>query len=232
MTLNMRWIAFFLLLLNLGLFTWYMATPPSESGTGIAGEDRAGQGRRLVMISEASPGALPAAEAASASISSVTAQEQHCTLIGPFPQIYRGQDIVQRLKALQIQGDLREIEMQGQMRYWVFLPPLHSRREAFNKLRELQAQGIDSYVIPKGTLADGISFGIFSERARAELLTEELTSKGIGAKFREEPQIYLERWIVLMPGAAERLAAEFWQQLGEEYPELGRRHNLCSEVTG
>lgn len=228
----MRWIAFFLLLLNLGLFAWYMATPPPGDRSGIASKSEAGQGQGLVLISEASPGSLSAAEVVSVPIPAATSQEQHCTLIGPFPQAYRGQDIVQRLGALQIQGALREIEMQGQMRYWVFLPPLSSRREAFNKLRELQAQGIDSYVIPKGTLADGISFGIFSERARAELLTEELTSKSIGAKFREEPQIYLERWIVLMPGAAERLAAEFWQQLGEEYPELGRRQNLCSEVAG
>jgi hypothetical protein len=139
---------------------------------------------------------------------------------------------VQRLRALQVDAVLREIEMTGQMRYWVFLPPLDSRREAFRKLRELQAAGVDSYVIPKGSLADGISFGIFSELERAESLAGELREKGFPAQTKEEPQSYLELWVVLPPGGGELLAEDFWEPLQLEYPELDRRQNLCGEVRG
>ncbi|WP_238152112.1 SPOR domain-containing protein [Microbulbifer sp. A4B17] len=158
--------------------------------------------------------------------------EQLCTLLGPFAEEYRGEDLLQRIQSLQVKAELREIEMQGQMRYWVYLPPLSSRREAYNRLRELQSQGIDSYVIPKGALENGISFGIFSERTRAESHTADLKGRGVSAQFKEEPQTYMERWIVMPPGSAESLATEFWRQLQNEYPDLDRRPNLCSEVLG
>ncbi|GAA5446233.1 hypothetical protein Misp06_04447 [Microbulbifer sp. NBRC 101763] len=227
----MRWIALFLLILNLGVFAWFMAASPANDGTvSVVSPGRGTEIQEIVLVSEISPEQLPPVEEETAPLATEVSGEQLCTLIGPFPEEYLGKDIVERLSALQVSASLREIQMQGQMRYWVFLPPLNSRREAFNRLRELQAQGIDSYVIPKGALADGISFGIFSERERAEGLAEELAEKGIGAQFREEPQTHMERWIMLAPGQAERLAGEFWQHLQEEHPKLDRRRNLCSEV--
>ena len=46
--------------------------------------------------------------------------------------------------------------------YRVFLPPLTSREAAAAKLREIRARGVrDVAVIDDGTLANGISFGIF-----------------------------------------------------------------------
>ncbi|WP_237060405.1 hypothetical protein [Microbulbifer sediminum] len=153
-----------------------------------------------------------------------------CTLVGPFEESFQGEDVIQRLRALQVQAELRDVEVEGQMRYWVYLEPLGSRREAFNKLRELQAAGVDSYVIPKGSLTHGISFGIFSEPDRAKILQEELRAEGIDAQMREEPQMYAEQWVVLAPGAAQDLAEDFWSQLQLDYPGLDRRQNLCAEL--
>jgi len=227
----MRWIALFLLLLNLGVYAWFAASASTAAdATRATGASRDTDVREIILVTEMASAQLSPVEEVSTPVSVDVSSEQLCTLIGPFPEEYQGQDIVQRLLALQVSATLREIEMQGQMRYWVYLPPMHSRREAFNRLRELQAQGIDSYVIPKGTLADGISFGIFSDRGRAESLAAELVAKGIGAQSREEPQTHMERWIILAPGQVEHLAGEFWQQLQEEHPELDRRRNLCSEV--
>ncbi|MFC6634486.1 hypothetical protein [Microbulbifer taiwanensis] len=232
----MRWILLALLLANIALFAWFQTGGrPSAPGVESIPAASVEGGERIQLVREVPPDRLQEVvepqkpqprerEPASA--------EQLCSLIGPFEEEYQGQDIVERLLALQVDGSLREIEMEGQMRYWVFLAPLGSRREAFNKLRELQAAGVDSYVIPKGSLTNGISFGIFSELDRAELLAAELQARGVAARTREEPQTYLERWIVLPPGAAERLAEDFWVQLQLEYPELDRRQNLCSEVEG
>ncbi|SHG17650.1 hypothetical protein SAMN04487965_3437 [Microbulbifer donghaiensis] len=234
----MRWIVLALLFINIGVFTWFEldgrpAAKPVSSGAKPVAE----AGERIALVAEVSPDQLAAARAAPKPApverqSAPPSAGQLCTLLGPFAEEYQGQDIVERLQALQVDGDLREIEMAGQMRYWVFLEPLNSRREAFRKLRELQSAGVDSYVIPKGSLANGISFGIFSELDRAESLVAELRDQGVDARSREEPQTYLERWIVLEPGAAGRLAESFWEQLQSEYPELDRRQNLCSEVKG
>ncbi|WP_444923524.1 SPOR domain-containing protein [Microbulbifer sp. DLAB2-AF] len=229
----MRWIALFLILLNFGVFAWFVGTSTSDKERIRVADKRAEvQVQSIALVNEISPQELSPLPMAPMSPAKASSTEQLCTLLGPFAEESLGEAIVQRLKSLQVSAVLRDVEMQGQMRYWVFLPPLNSRREAYNRLRELQAQGIDSYVIPKGALADGISFGIFSERSRAESLTSELIEKGIRAQFREEPQTHAERWIVLAPGASDSLAPDFWLQLQQEHPELDRRRNLCAEVSG
>jgi len=231
----MRWILLALLLANIGLLAWLQTAgrqPSAPEGGGV--RPLREEGERILLVREVPPGQLPAAEAPPPPEprEGEPRAEQLCTLLGPFAEEYQGLDIAERLQALQVSASLREVEMRGEMRYWVFLAPLGSRREAFNKLRELQAAGVDSYVIPKGSLTNGISFGIFSERERAESLAAELRGRGIAVRNREEPETYLERWIVLPPGAAEQLAEEFWAQLERESPGLDRRQNLCSEVSG
>ena len=241
----MRWIVLTLFAGNLALFGWFSTAGREQSVTARVVMD-AGSAGSIALVSEARPEDLAKSEAdpgpsgssserasvapvEAGSAAQVGAGESLCTLVGPFEEVYQGQDVVERMASLQVSARLREIEMQGQMRYWVFLAPLNSGKEAFRRLRELQAEGIDSYVIPKGSLENGISFGIFSEKVRATNLTEELQAQGVDAQYREEPQTYLERWVVL-DGDDAQLAGNFWQQLQLDYPEVERRQNLCSEV--
>lgn len=240
-----------LVVANLGLLAWFLSSgKPSVAPVAPVAEDEAAAS--ISLVSEVDPDELAPAQAQPpapvnrdpgpqrppASAQSVTS-DALCTLVGPFDEDYQGEDVARRLRALQVEASLREIEMQGQMRYWVYLAPLNSSQEAFRKLRELQAAGIDSYVIPKGSLENGISFGIFSEIERAQVLTKELQDRGFAAEFREEPQTYLERWVVLgaLGGAEddggvspESVADDFWEQLQLDYPDIGRRQNLCSEI--
>lgn len=217
-------------LVNLGLFAWFQTAGRTvvPAASQLPGVKEVGE--RIELVSEAPVDTLPSAAPAPKQPAAKPAEDRLCTILGPFEEEYQGEDIAQRLQALQVEAELRNIEMQGQMRYWVYLMPLGSRREAFQRLRTLQAEGVDSYVIPKGSLTNGISFGIFSEVERAESLAEELQGRGIDALTREEPQTYLERWVVLPSGAERQLAEDFWQQLQLEYPELDRRQNLCREV--
>lgn len=231
----MRWTVLFLVLANLALGVWFVTAGSSPSSPVKPIAER-GDEDTIVLLGEASPSQLPgkarvkpkAPRPESPRASAPQAGAALCTLVGPFAEAYQGEDVARRLNALEVPANLREIEMQGQMRYWVYLAPLGSRREAYRKLRELQAAGIDSYVIPKGSLENGISFGIFSELERAESLAEDLRNQGFAAEYREEPQTYLERWVVLE--GEEGLAEAFWQQLQLDYPELDRRQNVCREI--
>lgn len=241
----MRWIFFLLLVANLGLLGWFLSVDRTPAAKVIAVASDSGV-NTISLVSEVDPAVL-AAEAPAAEVPQqpIAPEDEPasgaaplCTLVGPFEEVYQGEDVVRRLQALQVDAALRDVEMEGQMRYWVYLAPLNSTREAFRKLRELQAAGIDSYVIPKGSLENGISFGIFSEAERAESLAGELRERGFAAEFREEPQTYLERWVVLsglgdtgaVSGEGGVIGEEFWQQLQLDYPDIGRRQNLCSEI--
>lgn len=241
----MRWIVLALLLANIGVFAWLQEERKVARPAAIPERPQTGGGERLQLLSEADPAEVarrtdraapepqspePTPERTPEATSPRPGPADLCTLVGPVEEGFQGEDVVQRLQALEVEAELRDVEMEGQMRYWVFLDPLGSRREAFNRLRELQAAGVDSYVIPKGSLTNGISFGIFSELDRAESLTAELRDRGIDARMREEPQTYLEQWVVLAPGAGEALAEDFWSQLQLDYPDLDRRRNLCSEL--
>ncbi len=232
-----------LVVANLGLFGWFMTTERTPTKTVVVSQADRGADS-ISLVSELDPEELAARAPAVATpspaepvVEAGKVADPLCTMVGPFAEAYQGEDVVRRLQALQVEADLRDIEMQGQMRYWVYLAPLNSSKEAFRKLRELQAAGVDSYVIPKGSLENGISFGIFSEIERAQSLTEELRGRGFSAEYREEPQTYLERWVVLggdapaaESGAQVLVGEEFWQQLQLDYPDIGRRQNVCSEI--
>ncbi|WP_334079277.1 hypothetical protein [Microbulbifer sp. M83] len=240
----MRWIVLVLFLANVGVFAWLQTSghAPVTPDAAVTTAPPAEAGDTIRLLSELDRDELESRDSAApaprapASSGALTTEGRAgtagavCTLVGPFEEGYQGEDVVQRLRALQLDAELREVEVPGQMRYWVYLEPLSSRREAFNRLRELQAAGVDSYVIPKGSLTHGISFGIFSERDRAQLLSDELRAQGIDAQMREEPQMIAEQWVVLAPGAADALAGDFWAQLQLDYPELDRRQNLCAEL--
>ncbi|WP_105101985.1 SPOR domain-containing protein [Microbulbifer pacificus] len=236
----MRWIFILLALANLGLLAWYMTSDPAPAAR-VAPLAEDGDTASIALVSEVDPSRLvtqeeerkstaPAANKGGQPVVREKTAAQLCSLVGPFEEAYQGEDVARRLRALQVQAAMKEIEMQGQMRYWVFLAPLNSSQEAFRKLRELQAAGIDSYVIPKGSLENGISFGIFSEEERARILTRELRERGFTAEYREEPQTYLERWVVVENADGAQVADAFWQQLQLDYPDIGRRQNLCSEI--
>ncbi|KUJ78777.1 hypothetical protein AWR36_015885 [Microbulbifer flavimaris] len=229
----MRWIVLALLVANLATFAWFrfFSEPTMEVPAGPAAVRP--EGKRIDLVEEVPAEVLtppPSKPDPIPDRAEQTGAKALCTIIGPVPEAYQGADIVERLAALQVPAESREIEMEGQMRYWVYLSPLGSRREAFRKLRALQAEGIDSYVIPKGSLTNGISFGIFSEVERAEALAGELQERGYPVQTREEPRTYLERWVVLEPGSDDQLAEAFWEQLQLDYPEMDRKQNLCQEL--
>ncbi|GMG88660.1 hypothetical protein [Biformimicrobium ophioploci] len=219
----MRWIALILLVANIGLFFWLGKQPAEKSSA--AEKPLAVQGAAIEMLSELPPERVrevrrqPARQA--------PPPQALCTMLGPVAEESDEALLDERFRALGLAAEVRDIEMQGAMRYWVYLEPLPNRKEAFRRLRELQAAGVDSYVIPKGSLTNGISFGIFAEEARASSLQKELQDKGYPALFRQEPQTYTERWVVVADDAA--AGEDFWRQIAEDFPDLERRQNLCSE---
>lgn len=164
-------------------------------------------------------------------VSASSPENALCTLIGPFSKLLRAEYFMERLTALELKADVRELEVPGEPSYWVYMPSLGSRKEAFNLLRELQAKGVDSYVIPGGELENGISFGMFSQRKLADQRLAAMRKDGYQAELKEVMRSYQEVWVVLEPGQAGQLSPETWQaMLLEEADEIDRRQNYCPPV--
>lgn len=153
-----------------------------------------------------------------------------CTLVGPFPKLLRAEYFIERLAALDVSSSVYEIEIPGDVGYWVFLAPEESRKQAYNKLRELQAKGVDSYVIPKGELENGISFGMFSRQNLAEQRLQAMKEQGYPAELKEISRSYKEIWVLLASGQAKLLGDKVWLEMLSNDEGIERRQNYCPAV--
>lgn len=224
----MRWIFISLVLANVGYFLlWWLPVPVQEAkpaASVISTEESVG---KLELLTEMDTQPV---KRLALSVDTAEAGEALCTLVGPFSELVVAENMVENLLALEISLSLQNIEVPEGSSYWVYLPPEESRKTALRKLRELQAKGIDSYVIPKGDLANGISFGMFSRKVLADRRVEDMNSQGYGAKLHEVKRSHSEIWVMLGAGEAQKVSKDFWQKLAEREESLERRENFCLGV--
>ncbi len=121
-----------------------------------------------------------------------------CYGIGPFADVFSGQNTLEQLGAIGVEALLQAVDAPtGESDYRVMIPPASSAEEAFRKLRELQANDIDSYVITQGEQTLGISLGVFSTIVGAEALQAELVERGYGVQNVEIERKNRSYWILL-----------------------------------
>lgn len=239
----MRAIFFVLLLANLLLFAlqWVgeeeVETTSNKAGAELDGVptlsflSEAGERRDSPSLSSAS--SAPAQEMSLAPDPSGSADlgaNPLCTLVGPYADRPSAETAVQRLQALDLDARVRDLEVPDGAGYWVYLEPELSHRAALRRLHELQAKQVDSYIIPRGDLANGISFGMFSREALAEARRDEMRDKGYEARIREIERTHREIWVSLPPGDARKLGDGLWEDLLEQTSGLERRQNFCPGV--
>jgi len=235
----MRWIFLSLLLINgvVFLWQWQQRTPAPVTNTSTAPAESVSGVKQLVLLQELEQDTLShllqqkQERLRMAEIEAVEdARQPLCTLVGPYAALLQAEYLVERMAALDIKAELQEVEIPGEMGYWVYLAPEVSKKQALRRLHELQAKKIDSYVIPKGDLANGISFGMFSERRRAEIRQAEMVAKGYAVEIREIARSHKENWVIFMPREAQKVGEELWQQVLDDGVGLERRQNFCPSV--
>lgn len=233
----MRWIVGSLVAINIVVFIWQLMVrdPDGASSAPVAASNQGFNGAQPIkLLGELEEETLQAMMVDKDRITLDAPSEESsdplCTLVGPFEKLLRAEYFVERLEALDVVGEVQEVEIPGEVGYWVYLPALGSQREAFNKLRELQSKGIDSYVIPKGELENGISFGMFSRENLANRRLADMKEQGYAAELKEIERSYKEVWVILQPGQSQLLDQESWQSVLASESNLERRQNYCPAV--
>ncbi len=153
-----------------------------------------------------------------------------CELVGPFESREVASDFIARLESIEVVSSERDIELPAGPGYWVYLQPKASRREALRTLGELQSRRIDSYVIPKGDLVNGISLGMFSKKALSEARVKEMRAIGLDPRVEEIERTYREVWVMLNPGEDSKMSKLTWERTMQGIKDLQRRQNYCLEV--
>lgn len=193
----MRWLFVGVVVLNLLYFGWRLASPVDIGTVGV-GDVVGGQAfpAGLALLSESgAAGAAPAA--ASGTLLS------GCPAIGPWGSPGDAQRVADSLGAAGVKAGVRTIDLTGAKVYWVYLPPFAERAQAMRKLRELQAKGIDSFVVSGGVDANAISLGSFTARDSALGIQSRLRGAGYAVDIREQQRDVQQTWVILQDPAAQ-----------------------------
>ena len=234
-----RWILILLLLCNAIYFGWefFLQQPqPVQEPPQLARGD-GGDGERLVLVREADlsprpqepPPGVPAPEAAPEP-EPLPPEERVCDMIGPFSEEVSARQIQNRLAARDIGVSLYQLTVPGEPDYWVHLGPMTSRKEAVATLRELQAEGIDSFLITEGELKNGISLGFFTRQELATRVQAQRLKQGYDAKIREVPRNHNEIWAVFEPGEFSEFSLRVWEEIQAGHTDLELRKNYCDAI--
>lgn len=218
----MRYIAIFLLLANVGYFAWlrYDDTPLPAP---ISSTPRPLLNSGLTLVSEFQE-ELALRPALS------------CFTIGQFNAIDDASSFIAELGQIVFQAD---ISLQGEplsSQYRVFLPPASSRGIATITLDSVSESisaaelEIETYLITRGTLENGIALGVFGEQQTAELTQNRVIELGFAAEIEEIPRStgeILVRLQVLQDDVSENPA---WLDLAVDRPDLTIAENLCETI--
>lgn len=113
-----------------------------------------------------------------------TAPPRTCVALGPFDTLEETASIRERIVSVGGEATIVEAAEVGEPDYFVYVEPAASRALAHRTWRELVAQGIDAFVIPRGERENGISVGVFSRRELAEAQHARVSELGFSVATR------------------------------------------------
>ena len=218
----MRYIAVFLLLANIGYFSWvrYGAQPITPSVPSTP-RPLLNSGLTLVSEYEAQLAAQPAL---------------NCYTLGDFSSIDDASSFIAGLGDAAFSADVSLSGDPLSSQYRLFIPPASSRGIATITLDSLSDSitaaeiEIETYLITRGMLENGIALGVFSELANAEAARSAVQGLGYAPEIEEMPRStgeirvqlqLLERYVLENPA---------WLELTADRPDLIITENLCETI--
>jgi len=214
----MKVVFLMLLIINmlLGVFLWQSEARRGSAPAALPLPELAPERIRLLSVEESKRGTAKSTGSAaskglngaanggreiagvlSADLTSRSGPFRACTEWGAF----RGGDVARAIKLVDsLNATTRAIEqrIEGGSSFWVYIPPLPSRRDAELRIAELKPARIDDYyvVLDEGRYANAISLGVFSTEAGAHSRREALERLGVtdaivGPRESYDSRIYL-----------------------------------------
>ena len=224
----MRYIAVFLLLLNIGYFAWSQLRPPLPAAP-AAPPARALLNNGLMLVSEFRQ------QSAEQELLNVEASRV-CYFVTGFFSV---DDATSFIVLSEEMGLAARLSLGGEPldpQYRVFLPPASSRSIAsitLNGLSErIQASGleVETYIITRGMLENAIALGVFPQLEEAGRVRQQVRELGYNVEMEEIPQSTGEVRVLLRSLDSIIIETPQWLDLTADRPELQRTENLCETI--
>jgi hypothetical protein len=186
----MRWVFLSLICLNLLVMVWFWRDQAGANVEVVAEPEQ--KGESLVLLSE-----LDSSEISYKEAKSKTNQvgNRRCYSVGPLADRIDAKHLKVRAEALGFSSELRGLTTKTSIEHWVHIEPQSNRQQSLRLLRELQGRGIDSYIITQGELAEGISLGLFRNKASAQNLKQKMQDLDYSVVIKEVSRGKKELWL-------------------------------------
>jgi hypothetical protein len=114
------------------------------------------------------------------------------------------------LAALQLADKLSQRQIERDIGYWVYIPPLRNRAAVNRKIAELKKLGIREYFVVQvsGHWLNAISLGIFKSREAAQNFLHDLQAKGVHTAQVGERASKLKATLFMLNGVDEATGAK------------------------
>lgn len=223
----MRYIAVFLILLNLAYLGWNLARPPVGPVQTEAPRPLLNTG--LTLLNE-----YQADAAEQARLNALA--ERQCTLVSGFASLDGAALFMDEARGMGLEAALQLGGEPLPSQYRVYLPSASSRSIAtitLDGLGERLAQtdlGIESYLITRGPLENAVALGVFADQDSARAVQEQVRGLGYEPRIEEIPRSTggIEVW--LRAPSSQRVEDAEWLDLTAERPALTRSENLCQTL--
>jgi hypothetical protein len=134
------------------------------------------------------------------SVSQRSPDSRVCVEVGWFEDRAGARAAARSIPAVPDNAEIFEISQPLTAYHWVILPPFPSRELAAERFKELQSEGIDSYLVRQGPKENAISLGLFRSRAAAEKVLEQRRSQGLNARLASFPRNQIRYGLVFDAG--------------------------------
>ena len=227
----MRWLFAVLVLANIGLLmwaTWYRdgageVTPPRPVF------------RPEQMLPLSAPGLTLRARKNERLETPLAAAKPRprCVSIGPFASSTSADLALTRLTEEKLNTVRRDEERKSENSYWIHLTPFSNRKQAEQRVKELEKLGIRELLIMQDANNQvAISLGLFTQADNAQKRLQELAQKGITAQQEIRYRTETLTWFDLrLPEPADALL-ERLRSMNWETPEIEIRDALCALESG
>jgi len=150
-----------------------------------------------------------------------------CVYLGAFERAAEAEQVRQRLLALSIQSSVQARDVKDAADYWLVMPVQGGQAAAMSRLAGLQEQGVDSFLITQGRLANNISLGVFGREDIALARQAQLEEQGYVVQVEVLDKTHSE-YLVQVDSSARRLVDQpLLARLREDFPGLQHQFLPC-----
>lgn len=146
------------------------------------------------------------------------------------PSNERLQVFMARVRSLGTNAYIGEETTQQPGAVMLYISPYPSFRLAQIELNELNAAGVDGFIIADGDMENGISVGVFNSEENIQQRNSELGALGYELQ-RYQYMVDRSVYAVNIPVLSQaRIDPQSWVEIQRDFPQLTSQQNSCWEV--